>query len=133
MQNENINVETPIMEVKEVEEMLELKNQRKLDAVKNSEKKFVMGILLNEDLFIPMLRDFQNNNYDSLDQLNEDIEKFNGSFTDKTIKAIVVEVPKQAEIFCSIVTTLKYKVCKIDGVEINGFFIKKKFKEFLIK
>lgn len=133
MQNENINVESPVMEVKEVEEMLELKNQRKLDAVKNSEKKFVMGILLNEDLFIPMLRDFQNNNYDSLDQLNEDIEKFNGSFTDKTIKAIVVEVPKQAEIFCSIVTTLKYKVCKIDGVEINGFFIKKKFKEFLIK
>ena len=133
MQNENINMETPVMEVKVVEELLELENQRKLNVVKNSEKKFVMGILLNEDLFIPMLRDFQNNNYDSLDQLNEDIEKFNGSFTDKTIKAIVVEVPKQAEIFCSIVTTLKYKVCKIDGVEINGFFIKKKFKEFLIK
>lgn len=133
MQNENINMETPVMEVKVVEELLELENQRKLNVVKNSEKKFVMGILLNEDLFIPMLRDFQNNNYDSLDQLNEDIEKFNSSFTDKTIKAIVAEVPKQAEIFCSIVTTLKYKVCKIDGVEINGFFIKKKFKEFLIK
>lgn len=111
---------------------LEKRKLMLIERFKNSEKKLIMGIVIKENLFIPILRDFKSTGYDSVDQLNEDIEKFNGSFSDKTIKAIVVEVPKQAEIFSSIITTLKCKVCSIDGVDINGFFIKKTFKEFLL-
>lgn len=95
-----------------------------MDAAYSGETKLVMGILLKDEIFIPILRDFENSGYTSIQTLNRDIDQFNNSFTDKTINAVSLVIPKKGENFAKIITSVKFKNCMVDGLEVKGFFIK---------
>lgn len=103
-----------------------------MDAAYSGETKLVMGILLNDEIFIPILRDFENSGYISTQTLNRDIDQFNNSFTDKTIEAISLVIPKKGENFARIITSVKFKNCMVDGLEVKGFFIKSILRDEVI-